>query len=94
MDVTLCGQLFSASISAAELARATGCAILPTAIVRSGDTYSAHILPEMAYERADLGSREAREKFTGEIMRAFEPLLTQYPDQWYHFVSIWPPARG
>jgi predicted RND superfamily exporter protein/lauroyl/myristoyl acyltransferase len=94
VDVTLCGQLFSASISAAELARATGCAILPTAIVRSGDTYSAHILPEMAYERAALGSREAREKFTGEIMRAFEPLLTQYPDQWYHFVSIWPPARG
>lgn len=94
IEVELCGQPFLASISAAELGRATGCAILPTAIVRDGERYAAHILPEMTYQRAELNSRQARQKFTQQIMRAFEPLLKQYPEQWYHFVSIWPPRRG
>ncbi|MGV3755068.1 MAG: MMPL family transporter [Verrucomicrobiota bacterium] len=92
--VELFGEPFNASISAAELARATGCAILPTAIVRDRDNYAAHILPEMAYQRAELNNREARQRFTQQIIRAFEPLLKQYPEQWYHFVSIWPSRRG
>ncbi|HEY1174412.1 MAG TPA: MMPL family transporter [Verrucomicrobiae bacterium] len=94
VEVEVCGQPFMASISVAELGRATGCAILPTAIVRDGDIYAAHILPEMAYSRAELNSREVRQKFTQQLLRAFEPLLKQYPEQWYHFVSIWPSRRG
>ena len=94
VEVELLGEPFSASISAAELARATGCVILPTAIVRGENSYAAHILPEMTYQRAELNNREARQKFTQQIIRAFEPLLKQYPDQWYHFVSIWPSRRG
>jgi predicted RND superfamily exporter protein/lauroyl/myristoyl acyltransferase len=94
VEVQLCGEPFLASISAAELARATGCAILPTAIVRDRDNYAAHILPELTYQRAELNNREARLKFTQQIIRAFEPLLKQYPEQWYHFVSIWPSRRG
>jgi lauroyl/myristoyl acyltransferase len=23
-------------------------------------------------------------------MRAFEPAIRQHPDQWFHFVPIWP----
>ena len=94
VEVQFCERAFNASISAAELARATGCALLPTAIIRDEQSYAAHILPEINYDRAALGNRDSRQKLTGEIMRAFEPLIRQYPDQWYHFVSIWPHSRG
>lgn len=90
VDVTFLGRPFSASIAAAELARASGCAVLPVVIVREGDGQRAEILPEVIYERRALGDRESRRALTQEIVRAFEPWLRQFPDQWYHFVSAWP----
>jgi predicted RND superfamily exporter protein/lauroyl/myristoyl acyltransferase len=93
VEVELFGRSFTASIAAAELARASGCAVLPVVIVRHGDGYAAQILPETTYDRAALGDREQRRAFTREILRAFEPWLRQHPDQWYHFVPIWPDAR-
>jgi len=89
-DVELFGRNFAASPSAAELARAAGCVVLPVAIVRMGETYRAEALPPVPYERAALGCRERRSVFTGAILRAFEPLLRQHPDQWFHFVPLWP----
>ena len=44
----------------------------------------------MAYDRRALGNRQERLKFTQEITRAFEPAIRQHPEQWYHFVPIWP----
>lgn len=93
-DVALFGRPFAASLSAAELARASGCVVLPVAIVRVGGAYRAEALPPVPYERAALGSRERRRDFTGAILRAFEPLLRQYPDQWFHFVPLWPDQNG
>jgi len=84
------GRPFLASTAAAELARASGCAVLPVTIVRGQGSYSAQILPEIPYDRAALGDRAQRLAFTGEILRAFTPCLRQHPDQWYHFVPIWP----
>jgi len=43
--VELFGRPFSASIAAAELARASGCAVLPVYLPRAGRGYAAHILP-------------------------------------------------
>jgi len=88
--VELFGRPFLASNAAAEVARASGCAVVPVVIVRRGDGYAAQILPEAAYDRAALNNRDRRREFTGEILRAFEPWLRQHPDQWYHFVPIWP----
>jgi KDO2-lipid IV(A) lauroyltransferase len=88
--VQLFGREFHASIAAAELARAAGCELLPVYLPRRGQRYAAHILPAIHYDRRELGSREARQTLTQEIMRAFEPPIRQYPDQWYHFVPIWP----
>ncbi|HEY6170579.1 MAG TPA: lysophospholipid acyltransferase family protein, partial [Verrucomicrobiae bacterium] len=93
VEVELFGQPFHASVAAAELARASGCAVLPVAIVRAGGKYHANILPEIPYDRVTLGDRESRRQFTQEITRAFEPILRQHPDQWYHFVPIWPGAK-
>jgi predicted exporter/lauroyl/myristoyl acyltransferase len=90
VEVELFGRPFLVSNAAAELARASGCAVVPVVIVRRGDGYAAQILPEATYERAALGNREQRRVFTQEILRAFEPWLRQHPDQWYHFVPIWP----
>lgn len=87
--VDLFGRKFRASIAAAEIARASGCAILPTIIVRRNDGYLAEILPEVTYDRATIGSRDERVRLTQEILRAFEPSFRQYASQWYHFVPIW-----
>lgn len=88
--VTLFGRPFRASISAAELARVTGCTLLPVYVVRDSHGFCAHVLPEICYDRRALGTRESRAHLTQEIMRAFEPAIRQYCDQWYHFVPIWP----
>jgi len=90
VTVELFGRPFQASIAAAELARASGAALVPVILPRVGPAYAAHVLPEIPYDRAALGHREARRELTGKIMRAFEPALRQHPDQWYHFVPVWP----
>jgi len=90
VQVELFGRPFQASIAAAELARASGCALLPVCVTRRLNGYAAHVLPEVQYDRRALGSREARRQLTQELLRAFEPTIRQHADQWYHFVPIWP----
>jgi len=90
VTVELFGRPFQASIAPAELARASGCAIVPAIVVRNETGYTADILPEIHYERAAIGDRAARVKLTQEILRALEPVIRQHVDQWYHFVPVWP----
>jgi KDO2-lipid IV(A) lauroyltransferase len=88
--VELFGEPFDASIAAAELARASGCAIIPALIWRNETGYTADLLPEITYDRAAIGSRESRVRLTQEILRVFEPAIRQHLAQWYHFVPVWP----
>jgi len=90
VDIELFGRPFAASVAAAELARASGCAILPVYLPRENGSYTGHILPPVVYERAALRDRDTRRKLVQEIMRAFEPAIRQHSDQWYHFVPVWP----
>jgi uncharacterized protein len=90
VEVELFGRPFAASVAAAELARASGCVLLPVYLPLTNKGYAAHILPAITYDRAALRKREARRQLTQEIMRAFEPAIQQYADQWYHFVPVWP----
>lgn len=90
ITVELFGRPFAASIAAAELARASGCVLLPVYLPRVGRIYGAHILPPVDYERSALRDRNARRELTQRIMRVFEPLIRKHPDQWYHFVPVWP----
>jgi hypothetical protein len=46
-------------------------------------------LPPVPYDRAALRDREARRRLTQEIMRAFEPVIRQHLNEWYHFIPIW-----
>jgi len=90
VEVELFGRPFTASASAAELARASGCALLPVAIPWTPAGYEVVVLPEIVYDRGQLGDREARRALTQEILRAFAPVIRQHPDQWFHFVPVWP----
>ncbi len=90
VTVELFGRPFSASIAAAELARASGCILLPVYLPRTGAGYAAHVLPPIPYDRAALRDRKVRQQLTQEILHAFEPILCEHLDQWFHFVPIWP----
>jgi KDO2-lipid IV(A) lauroyltransferase len=87
--VTLFGRPFAASTAAAELARASGCALLPVYLPRRGDTYEAHVLPEISYERPALREAAARQQLTQKIVTAFEPVIQQNVEQWYQFTPMW-----
>lgn len=83
------GQPFAASISAAEFARATGCAVLPVYLPRTASGYAVHALPEISYERATLRAPAARLDLTQRILDAFAPAIREHASQWYHFVPVW-----
>lgn len=89
VTVKLFGHRFAASIAPAELARASGCALLPVSILRGAKNYAVEVSPEIHYERVSLGSREARANLTQEIMKQFEPVIRDHLDQWFHFVPLW-----
>lgn len=84
------GRPFVAAIAAAELARASGCMIAPVIIPRVHGGYRVELLQPITYDRASLNERSARQQLTQDVMRAFEPSVRKYADQWYHFVPIWP----
>ena len=90
ITVELFGRPFEASIAAAELARASGCALLPVYIPWQPGGYAAHMLPAIPYDRATLRDRSARQQLTQNLITIFEPIIRQYLDQWYHFVPVWP----
>jgi lauroyl/myristoyl acyltransferase len=50
-------------------------------------------LPEIVYDRTAIGNRDARIQLTQEILRAFEPVIRQHLDQWFHFVPVWPDEK-
>ena len=83
------GRQFEASLAAAELARASGCALIGVTIVRRPNGFAVRVLPEFTYDRKALGSREARRELTQQILRAFEPEIRNNIEQWYQFTPIW-----
>jgi KDO2-lipid IV(A) lauroyltransferase len=89
IEVKLFGRPFSASIAASELARASGCEVLPVCLPGIEGGYAARILPPAGYERAALRDRTARQEFTQRIINVFEAPIREHADQWYHFVPVW-----
>ena len=90
VPVEFFGKQFEASLAAAELARASGCALVGVTIVRRPDGYAVKVLPEFVYDRKALGNRDARRELTQQILRAFEPEIRKDIGQWYQFTPIWP----
>ena len=91
VNVELFGRPFPASIAAAELARASGCAIVPTLHRAPART----VISRTCCRKSPMTARPsatatARIQLTQEILRAFEPAIRQHLTQWFHFVPIWP----
>ncbi len=91
IPVKLFGQVLEASLAPAELARASGCILLPVYVLHRKQGYHACVLPEIPYDRRALRQMEVRQALTQQIMRVFEPIIREDIDQWYHFVPIWRP---
>jgi lauroyl/myristoyl acyltransferase len=89
VPVEFFGKRFEASLAAAELARASDCALIGVTIVRKPEGFAVKVLPEFTYDRKALGSREARAELTRQILRAFEPEIRDNIEQWYQFTPIW-----
>ncbi len=87
--VELFGRPFAASVAAAELARASGCVVLPVYLPHTGSGYAAHILPAIEYDRRALRSPEDKKRFTQRIIDTFKPVILAHLEQWYHFVPLW-----
>jgi KDO2-lipid IV(A) lauroyltransferase len=92
VEVKFLGKPFKASVAAAELARASGCVVLPVYIVYEAAGYRAHACAPIEYDRSQLGDRAARKALTERILNGFEPVVRQYASQWYHFVPMWEPG--
>lgn len=90
VEVELFGRRYLASAAAAELARVSGCAVVPTYIVETKGRYEVGILEGFKIDRRALGNREGRQEFTRQMMASFEPIIRRYADQWYQFVPVWP----
>jgi len=90
VPVQFFGRPFIASPAAAELARASGCALIGVTITRRREGFAVKVLPEFVYDRRSLGSRDARTELTQQILRAFEPEISNNIEQWYQFTPIWP----
>lgn len=90
VPVRFFGRPFEASPAAAELARASGCALIGVTILRRPNGFAVKVLPEFTYDRQALGSRDARIVLTQQILRAFEPEISNNIEQWYQFTPIWP----
>ena len=90
VEVQLFGRPYSASLAAAELARASGAAVVGGIIVEENGGYAARFMEEFQYDRRALGNREGRRELTQRLMSAFEADIRRYADQWYQFVPVWP----
>lgn len=89
VEIPFFGKPYKASLAVAELARATGCRVIPIYIVQEDSGPVARALGEVTYQRADLATRERRAGFTQRVLEVFEMVIQRYPDQWFHFVPIW-----
>jgi len=94
VPVQLFGRPFLASIAPAELARASGCAIIPVTIVRTSAGYRGVAGAPVPYERAALRQPAARQQLLQNIMDAVAPVIAAHPEQWFHFAPIWPEEKA
>jgi lauroyl/myristoyl acyltransferase/predicted exporter len=94
MAVEFFGRRALVSRAPAELARATGCVVLPVYVVSIEAGYCAEVLPAVPYDRASLRRFEERVQFGQQILRVFEPVVRQHSTQWYQFAGFWRGEEG
>ena len=85
VEVEFFGKPWQMPAGPMQLAKMTGAPIMPAFTVSEGDGYRA-VAESLIYIDAD---REGAERAAAEkVVRVFEKYISEYPDQWYNFVSI------
>jgi KDO2-lipid IV(A) lauroyltransferase len=74
---------------AAALALRSGASVLGAYVVRSGNSYVAHISPEIPPPATGDDLRDL-EALTQHLFSWLEQVIRQYPDQWFMFRPMWP----
>lgn len=83
------GGEIGVSLGPALLARATGCAVLPVAIVAQASGYQVIVGSPVTHDARLLSSRQGRTEFLCRMAASFEQWVLDNPTQWYHFVPVW-----
>ena len=79
-------------IGVVEVAIRTGAAIVPVILLRAGDSVVAPCWPEITYDpHADRDAEVKR--VAGEVLRIFEGVIAEHPDQWHVLDPIWAAAQ-
>lgn len=89
---TFCGIPTRFPAVAASLARVSGAPIVVAAVVRQRDnTFRGIALPPIQVERTREASSDIA-RATQAIAAGLEHFVRRWPDQWYIFRPMWPPA--
>ena len=93
VTVDFLGAPAQVSSAPARLALRTGAWVVPAMVLR-GPEKNAIVRPildfrSVRYEATGDEERDVRE-LTQQIMRAFEPVLREHPEQWFIFRRMWP----
>jgi lauroyl/myristoyl acyltransferase len=78
-------------VGVVEVAIRTGAAIVPIVLLREGDRVIGQCHPEIVYDAAaERGAEVSR--VASEVLRLFERVIREHPDQWHVLDSLWPAA--
>lgn len=83
------GAEASIPVGVVEVAMRTGAAIVPVILLRAGDAVVAPCWPEIEYDVAADRDTEVK-RVAAEVLRIFERVIAEHPDQWHVLDPIWP----
>ena len=75
-------------IGVVETAIRTGAAIVPIPLIRAGREVIAPCYPEVVYDASAPRDAEVR-RVAAEVLRIFESIIRDHPDQWHVMDPIW-----
>lgn len=80
-------------VGVVDVAIRSGAAIVPVVPLRAGDRVISPCYPEITYDPAAPRDAEIR-RVASEVLRIFESVIREHPDQWHVLDPIWPEASS
>ena len=77
-------------VGVVEVAIRNGAGIIPVALIRAGEDIIAPVFPEIAYDATAPRDAEVR-RVASEVLRVFESVIREHPDQWHVLDPLWEP---
>jgi KDO2-lipid IV(A) lauroyltransferase len=82
------GRVAPIPVGVVELAIRTGAALVPIVLFRDGDRVRGEVFPELTWDADAPRDAEVR-RVAGEVLRLFERIIREHPDQWHVLDPIW-----